>query len=119
MRILDDRKSVLSAKFVRNGAEFAPRSVGDFALIMLGFKGLARVEIYVVYYHMIMDMFMVAMDGKHILILVIEKSLAKFLSDKQSPFGSYLSGGKALNYVLALASASSCADCLPDVSELF
>ena len=63
MRILDDRKSVLSAKFVRNRAEFAPRSVGNFALIMLGFKGLARVEIYIVYYHMVVDMFMVAVNG--------------------------------------------------------
>ena len=63
MRIFDDRKPVLSAKFVRNRAEFAPRSVGYLALIMLGFKGLARVEIHVVYYHMIMDMFMVAMHG--------------------------------------------------------
>ena len=110
MRIFDDRQSVLSAKFVRNRAEFAPRSVGNFALIMLGFKGLARVEIYVVYYHMIMDMFMVYMDGKHILIFVVEKSLAKLLPDKQSPFGSDLTGSERLYYVLALASASSCAD---------
>ena len=63
MWIFDDRKSVLSAKFVRNGAEFTPRSVGYLTLIMLGFKGLARVEIYVVYYHMIMDMLMVAMNS--------------------------------------------------------
>ena len=110
MRILDDRKSVLSAKFVRNGAEFAPRSVGYLALIMLGLKGLSSVEIYVVYYHMIMDMFMVYMDGKHILIFVVEKSLAKLLPDKQSPFGSDLTGSERLYYVLALASASSCAD---------
>ena len=47
--------------FVRNGAEFAPRSVGYLALIMLSLKGLACVEIHVVYYHMIMDMLMVAM----------------------------------------------------------
>ena len=63
MRIFDDRKSVLSAKFVRNRAEFAPRPVGNFTLIMLGFKGLARVEIYVVHNDVIVDMFMVAMDG--------------------------------------------------------
>ena len=86
---------------------------------MLGFKGLARVEIYVVYYHMIMNMLMVAMDSYNILILVIEKCLAKFLPDKQSPFGSDLTGGEALNYVLALTSASPCADYLPDVSKLF
>ena len=88
MRGFDDRKSVLSAKFVRNRAEFAPRSVGNFALIMLGFKGLARVEIYIVHDDVIMHMGVVYMNGKHILILVIEKSLAKFLPDKQSPFGS-------------------------------
>ena len=63
MRIFDDRKSMFSAKFVRNRAEFAPRSVRYLALIMLGFKGLARVEIYIVYYHMIMDMLMVAMHS--------------------------------------------------------
>ena len=62
---------------------------------------------------------MIHTDSKHILILVIEKCLAKFLPDKQSPFGSDLTGGKRLYYVLALASASPCADCLPDVSELF
>ena len=86
---------------------------------MFSLKGLARVEIYVVHDYVIMDMLMVYMDGKHILIFVIEKCLAKFLSDKQSPFRSYLTGGKALDYVLAFASASSCADCLPDVSKLF
>ena len=110
MRILDNRKSVFPAKFVGNRAEFAPRSVGNFALIMLGFKGLARVEIYIVHDDVIMHMGVVYMDGKHILILVIKKSLAKLLSDKQSSFGSDLSGGKALYYVLALTSASSCAD---------
>ena len=110
MRILDDRKSVLSAKFVRNRAEFAPRSFGNFALIMFSFKGLARVEVHIVHDDVIMHMRVVYMDGKHILILVIEKRLAKFLPDKQSPFGSDLTGGKALDYVLALTSASSCAD---------
>ena len=98
------------AKLVRNRAEFTPRSVGNFALIMLGFKGLSSVEIHIVYYHMIMHMGVVYMDGKHILIFVIEKCLAKLLPDKQSPFGSNLTGCKALNYVLALTSASSCAD---------
>ena len=119
MRIFDDRKSVFPAKFVRNRAEFAPRSVGYLTLIMLGLKGLARVEIYVVHDYVIMDMLMVYMDGKHILIFVIEKCLAKLLPDKQSPFGSDLTGGEALDYVLAFASASSCADCLPDVPKLF
>ena len=76
MRIFDDRKSVLSAKLVRYGAELRPRSFGYLSLIMFCLKSLARIEIYVVYYHMIVDMFMVAMHGKHILILVIEKSLA-------------------------------------------
>ena len=119
MRIFDDRKPVLSAKFVRNRAEFAPRSVGNFALIMLGFKGLSSVEIHIVYYHMIMHMGVVYMDSKHILVFVIEKRLAKFLSDKQSSFGSDLTGCKRLYYVLALASASSCADTLSDIFELF
>ena len=49
---------------------------------MLSLKGLARVEIYVIQNDVIMDMFMVYMDGKHILILVIEKCLAKLLSDE-------------------------------------
>ena len=57
-----------------------------------------------------MDMLMVYMDGKHILILVIEKCLAKLLSDKQSPFGSDLTGSERLYYVLAFASASPRAD---------
>ena len=77
---------------------------------MFGLKGLSSVEIHIVHDDVIVDMLMVAMDGKHILIFVIEKCLAKLLPDKQSPFGSDLSGGKALYYVLAFASASSCAD---------
>ena len=119
MRIFDDRKSMFPAKFIGNRAEFAPRPVGNFALIMLGFKGLSSVEIHIVYYHMIMDMFMVYMDGKHILILVIKKCLAKLLPDKKSPFRSDLTGGKRLYYVLAFTSASSCADTLSDIFELF
>ena len=51
------------AKFVGNRAEFAPRSVGNFALIMLGFKGLARVEIYIIHDDVIMHMGVVYMDG--------------------------------------------------------
>ena len=94
MRIFDDGKSVLSAKFVRNRAEFTPRSVGNFALIMLGFKSVSCIEVHIVHDYVVVDMLMVYMNGKHILILVIEKCLAKLLSDKQSPFGSDLSGGE-------------------------
>lgn len=86
---------------------------------MLSLKGFARVEIYIIHDDVIVDMLMVTMDGKHILILVIEKCLAKFLPDKQSPFGSDLSGGERLYYVLALTSASPCADTLSDIFELF
>ena len=43
---------------------------------MSSFIILHHVEIYVIYYHMIMDMLMVYMDGKNVLILIIEKSLA-------------------------------------------
>ena len=43
---------------------------------------------------MIMHMRVVYMDGKNILILVIEKCLAKLLPDKQSTFGSDLTGGE-------------------------
>ena len=63
MRIFDDRKPVLSAKFVRNRAEFAPRSVGYLALIMLGFKSVSCKEVHIVHDDVIMDMFMVAMHG--------------------------------------------------------
>lgn len=63
MRIFDDRKSVFSAKFVRNGAEFAPRSVGYLSLIMLGFKSVSCIEVHIVHDDVIVDMFMVAMDG--------------------------------------------------------
>ena len=61
---------------------------------MLSFKGLTRVEIHIIHDDVIMHMGVVYMDGKHILIFVIEKSLAKFLPDKQSPFRSYLTGGE-------------------------
>ena len=49
---------------------------------MLCLKSLACVEVYIVYNDVIVDMFMVAVDGKHILIFVIEKCLAKLLPDK-------------------------------------
>ena len=61
---------------------------------MFSLKGLARVEVHIVHDDVIVDMFMVAVDGKHILIFVIEKCLAKLLPDKQSPFGSDLTGGE-------------------------
>ena len=63
MWVFDDRKPVLSAKFVRNRAEFAPRSVGYLALIMLGFKSVSCIEVHIVHDDVIMDMLMVAMDG--------------------------------------------------------
>ena len=62
---------------------------------MFRLKSLARIEVHIVHDDMIMHMGVVYMDGKHILILVIEKCLAKFLTDKQSPFGSYLTGGRS------------------------
>ena len=61
---------------------------------MLGFKGVSRIEVHIVHDDVIMHMGMVYMNGKHILILVIEKCLAKFLPDKQSPFGSDLPRSK-------------------------
>ena len=76
-------------------------------------------RVQLVHDDVIVHMGVVYMNGKHILILVIEKSVAKLLPDKQSPFRSDLSGGKRLYYVLALASASSCADTLSDIFELF
>ena len=63
MRIFDDRKSVFPAKFVRNRAEFAPRSVGYLALIILSLKGVSRVVVHIVHDDVIVDMLVVAMDG--------------------------------------------------------
>ena len=63
MRVFDDRKSVFPAKFVRNGAELTPRSVGYLSLIMFCLKSLACVEIYVIHDYVIMDMRMVYMDS--------------------------------------------------------
>lgn len=62
---------------------------------------------------------MVDMNGKHILIFVIKKRLAKLLPDKQSTFGSDFIRSKGLYYVLGFVSAPSCADTLSDISELF
>ena len=49
---------------------------------MLCLKSLACVEIYIVDYYVRMNMGMVGMNGKYILVLVIEKCLAKLLPDK-------------------------------------
>lgn len=48
---------------------------GIFPLIIFRLKSLARVEIYIVYDYVIMHMGVIYMNGKHILILVIEKCL--------------------------------------------
>ena len=74
--IFDYGEVVLSAKIVRHGAELAPCSVGYFSLIMFCLKSLARVEIYIVDYYVRVNMGMVGMNGKYILVLVIEKCLA-------------------------------------------
>ena len=49
---------------------------------MFCLKSLASVEVYIVHDDVIMDMLMVAMHGKNILILVIEKCLAKLLPNE-------------------------------------
>ena len=79
---------MLFTKLVGYFTEFAPRSFGYLSLIMLGFKGLAGIKIHIVYYDVIVDVFMVYVSSKHVLILVIEKCLAKLLTDKQSTFRS-------------------------------
>ncbi len=86
---------------------------------MLGFKSSASVEIYIVQNYVVVEVIFINMNCQHILIFVIEKCLAKLLTDKQCTFGSDLSRGKRLYYVLGFISASSCADCLSDISELF
>ena len=108
----------LARKLVRYLTELAPRSFGYLSLIKFSLKSLACVEVHIVQNDVIMDMLMVYMDGKNVLIFVIEKCLAKFLPDKQSSFGSYFSGGKGLYYVLGFGSASSCACKLSCFSEL-
>ena len=61
---------------------------------MLGGEAQSVIQIGIIKDDVCMDMLAVAVNGKHILILVIEKSLAKLLPDKQSSFGSYLTGGE-------------------------
>ncbi len=94
MRIFDDRQSVFSAKFVRNRAKFAPRSVGYLPLIMLGFKGLARVEIHIVYYHMIMDNLFILPDGGTIQISYLndkpEQRVCRYIDPYRVEIGNNL-----------------------------
>lgn len=66
-----------------------------------------------------MDMSMVYMGSQNILIFVIEKCLAKLLSDEDRPFGSDLARCKRLYYVLGFISTESCPDKLSCFSELF
>lgn len=66
-----------------------------------------------------MDMPVVYMGSQNILIFVIEKCLAKLLSDEDRPFGSDLARGKRLYYVLGFVSAESCSDKFSCFPELF
>ena len=76
------------------------------------------IEICVIENDVTMDMFMVGMDGKHILIIAFQKTVAQFLTNLQGLFGCDLVRSETLDYVV-------CKDCCPscsvgsDGSEIF
>ena len=64
-----------------------------------------------------MGMGLVCVDGKHILVVALQKSVTQFLTDLQGLFGCYLVWCKTLDYVVCEDLCSSCAAC-SDGSEV-
>ena len=80
-------------------------------------KAESVVKIGVIENDMAMQMRSIIMNGKHILIVALQKSVAKLLSDLQGLFGCHFTGGEALDYVVCKDFGSPCA-LLSDCSEV-
>ena len=60
---------------------------------------------------------LIMVDGYHILIIAFQITIAKFLTDLHSLFGSYFTGGETLYHVVGKDLCSPCA-CSSDGSEV-
>ena len=69
------------------------------------------VKISVIENDVAMGMGLVCVNGKHILVVALQKSVTQFLTDLQGLFGCNFIRGKALYYVMCEDFGASCAAC--------
>ena len=84
---------------------------------MLGGKAQSVTQIGVIENHMTVQVVFIIVDGDNILIIALEITVAKLLSDLHSLFGSNFTGGKTLNHVIGKDLGASCS-CVSDGSEV-
>ena len=72
-------------------------------------KAKSVVKISVVENDVAMGMGLVCVDGKYILIVALQETVAQLLSDLQGFFGCHFIGCKTLDYVVCEDLCSSCA----------
>ena len=84
---------------------------------MLGGKAQSVTQIGVIENHMTVQVVFIIVDGDNILIIALEITVAKLLSDLHSLFGCNFTGGKALNHVVGKDLGASCS-CVSDGSEV-
>ena len=80
-------------------------------------KAETVVKIGVIENDVAMQMRLIIVDSENILIIALQKSVAKLLADLQGLFGCNLTGGETLNYVVCKDFGSPCA-LLSDCAEV-
>ena len=80
-------------------------------------KAESVVEVCVVENDVTMRVGLVCVDGKHILIVALQETVAQFLTNLQGLFGCHLIGCKTLDYVVCEDFGAPCA-LLSDGSEV-
>lgn len=75
------------------------------------------VEICVIENDVAMGMGLVCVNGKHILVVALQETVAQFLTDLQGLFGCHFIGGETLDYVVCEDLCSPCSTC-SDCSEV-
>jgi len=75
------------------------------------------VKISVIEDDVAMGMGLVCVNGKHILVVALQKSVTQFLTDLQGLFRCNFIGGETLDYVVCEDFGASCAVC-SDCSEV-
>ena len=84
---------------------------------MLGSEAQSVIQICVVENDVTVQMLFIIMNGKHILVVALQETVAKFLSDLQGLFGCNFIRGKALYYVMCEDFGAPCSAC-SDGSEV-
>ena len=80
-------------------------------------KAESVVEVCVVKNDVTVQMLFIIMNGKHILVVALQKSVTQFLTDLQGLFRCNFIGGETLDYVVCEDFGASCAVC-SDCSEV-